>query len=266
MRDDARAWTQYEESVLLRFQPVFTPQGQVHEYAIMGRSRASPWQDVTPPGPGASLLAGVAFFDKFELPIDLSVEHAMDVDAGGDLAERLCADLGIALTGDALWVNKLAGVEEGPLAISARRVVFVLPMSILLCQQAELFLCYPEFKAQLRAHLIPASVGGVPSIHGMLRIVGVRVEIPEGLSENRTLQWRFFSLMERAWNANLHLAVHGVDEMRDFVWMRMHRELLIQGKALSAPLSPECLDAWLRADGSSWRSFNAATTRWQLCG
>ena len=45
---------------------------------------------------GASLLAGVAFFNKYELPIDLSVEHAMDMDAEGDPAMRLCGDLGIA--------------------------------------------------------------------------------------------------------------------------------------------------------------------------
>ena len=47
-------------------------------------------------GMGASLLAGVAFFNKYELPIDLSVEHAMDMDAEGDPAMRLCGDLGIA--------------------------------------------------------------------------------------------------------------------------------------------------------------------------
>ena len=117
MHDESRAWALYEDSVLLRFQPVFTAQGQVHEYAVQGRNRAS----LAGPGAvgmGASLLAGVAFFNKYELPIDLSVEHAMDMDAEGDLAMRLCGDLGIALTGDALWVNRLVDHDQdGPLSV-----------------------------------------------------------------------------------------------------------------------------------------------------
>ena len=48
MHDESRAWALYEDSVLLRFQPVFTAQGQVHEYAVQGRSRASPWQGLAP--------------------------------------------------------------------------------------------------------------------------------------------------------------------------------------------------------------------------
>ena len=211
-------------------------------------------------GMGASLLAGVAFFNKYELPIDLSVEHAMDMDAEGDPAMRLC-DLGIALTGDALWVNRLVDHDQdGPLSVPARRVTFLLPMNIRLCRQAELFLCYPEFNAKLRARLLPTAIG-VPSTHGVLRALGVRVDIPDGFSENQALQWRFFSLMERAWSANL-LAVHRLDAMRDFARLRRHGDLLFQGSALSSALSPECLDAWLRADGNAWRSFSAATTRW----
>ncbi|AUT49758.1 hypothetical protein [Achromobacter sp. AONIH1] len=263
MHDESRAWALYEDSVLLRFQPVFTAQGQVHEYAVQGRSRASPWQGLAPSGMGASLLAGVAFFNKYELPIDLSVEHAMDMDAEGDPAMRLCGDLGIALTGDALWVNRLVDHDQdGPLSVPARRVTFLLPMNIRLCRQAELFLCYPEFNAKLRARLLPTAIGGVPSTHGVLRALGVRVDIPDGFSENQALQWRFFSLMERAWSANLQLAVHRLDAMRDFAWLRRHGDLLFQGSALSSALSPECLDAWLRADGNAWRSFSAATTRW----
>ena len=65
MHDESRAWALYEDSVLLRFQPVFTAQGQVHEYAVQGRNRASPWQGLAPSGMGASLLAGVAFFNKY---------------------------------------------------------------------------------------------------------------------------------------------------------------------------------------------------------
>ena len=262
MHDESRAWALYEDSVLLRFQPVFTAQGQVHEYAVQGRSRASPWQGLAPSGMGASLLAGVAFFNKYELPIDLSVEHAMDMDAEGDPAMRLCGDLGIALTGDALWVNRLVDHDQdGPLSVPARRVTFLLPMNIRLCRQAELFLCYPEFNAKLRARLLPTAIGGVPSTHGVLRALGVRVDIPDGFSENQALQWRFFSLMERAWAP--------ICSWPCIAWTRCATSLAaparrpaVQGSALSSALSPECLDAWLRADGNAWRSFSAATTRW----
>jgi sensor c-di-GMP phosphodiesterase-like protein len=67
--------------------------------------------------------------------------------------------------------------------------------------------------------------------------------------------------MERARSANLQVVASGVDDIRDFAWMRAHGQLLYCGAAMSASLSPECLDAWLQADSSQWRSFNACTTR-----
>ena len=48
MHDESRAWALYEDSVLLRFQPVFTAQGQVHEYAVQDAA-ALHWQGLAPP-------------------------------------------------------------------------------------------------------------------------------------------------------------------------------------------------------------------------
>lgn len=262
MRDDARFWSCSGESVLLRFQPVFTAQGQVHEYAVLGRSRPSPWSGLAPTGLGAGLLAGVAFFKKFNAPIELSFEHALDVSTPGDLAERLCAELGIALEGDRIWVNKtLQADDSAPLMVAAKRVMFTLPLTDRLSDRADVLARYPEFQTRLRARLMPSIRHGKAVEHGTLCADGVHVQIPLGLSENRSLQGRFFTLMERAWNARLQVVASGVDDIRDFAWMRLHSDLLFRGTALSAPLSAECLDAWLQVDCGAWRSFNACTTR-----
>ena len=53
-------------------------------------------------------------------------------------------------------------------------------------------------QCEIARALLPTAIGGVPSTHGVLRALGVRVDIPDGFSENQALQWRFFSLMERA--------------------------------------------------------------------
>lgn len=263
MRDDARFWSATGESVVLRFQPVFTAQGQVHEYAVMGRCRPSPWSSLAPSGLGAGLQAGVAFFRKFNAPIELSFEHPLDVTASADLSERLCTELGIGLEGDRIWINKQFQPDDAaPLMVAAKRVMFTLPLTERLSDGAEVLARYPEFQTRLRARLAPAIKNGKALEHGALHAVGLHVQIPLGLSENRSLQGRFFTLMERAWNASLQVVASGVDDIRDFAWMRLHSDLLFRGHALSAPLSAECLDAWLQADSGAWRSFTACTTRY----
>ncbi len=262
MRDDARYWSSAGKPVLLRFQPVFTAQGHVHEYAVLGRCRPSPWSSLAPPGLGAGLQAGVAFFQRFNAPIELSFEHPLDVSATTDLAERLCTELGIGLEGERIWINKQLQHEDiAPLMVAARRVTFTLPLSDRLSDRADVLARYPEFQARLRARLTPEFKNGKALEYGALHAVGLHVQIPLGLSENRSLQGRFFTLMERAWNARLQVVASGVDDIRDFAWMRLHSDLLFRGHALSAPLSADCLDAWLQADSGAWRSFNACTTR-----
>ncbi|CAB3824738.1 MULTISPECIES: hypothetical protein [Achromobacter] len=262
MKDDARSWTLSEDSVVLRFQPVFTAQGQVHEYAVMGRCRPSPWSSLNPVGLGASLIAGVSFFKKFKTPIELSFEHALDVRGHGDLAERLCTELGIGVLENAVWVNKQARYDDAaPLLMPTKRITFTLPLTDRLSDHADVLSRYPEFQARLRARLVPGTQRGKTSAHGSLRADGLHVQVPLGLSENRTLQGRFFTLMERAWCANLQVVAGGVEDIRDFAWMRLHSDLLFRGAALSAPLSAECLGIWLEADSNAWRSFSASTTR-----
>lgn len=262
MKDDARSWPPQEASVLLRFQPVFTAQGQVHEYAVLGRRRPSLWSGLLSSGDGAGLRAGVAFFKRFNAPIELSFEHALNVNAAGCLAERLCVELGIGLVNQAIWVNKQACHDDiAPLTVAASRVTFAVPISGRLSKRADVLARYPDFLPRLRVRLVPCVTNGVASPYGLLRAEGLQVKVPAGLSEDRPLQGRFFTLMERAWSANLQVVASGVDDIRDFAWMRLHSSLLFRGAAMSAPLSPECLDAWLQADSGAWRSFLACTTR-----
>ncbi|WMD20319.1 hypothetical protein RAS12_27550 [Achromobacter seleniivolatilans] len=264
MRDDTRFWPTQQESVLLRFQPVFTARGQVHEYAVLGRCRPSPWSGLNPKGLGAGLEAGVAFFKKFKTAIDLSFEHPLDVTGSGDPAERLCLELGICLVGDALWVNKHPLDESSArLTIPTKRVTFTVPLSEKISDRTSALNRCSEFQPRLRVQLLPCVKGGQPSSSGVLRAQGLHVQVPLGLSQNRSLQGRFFALMERAWSANLQVVADGVDDIRDFAWMRLHSDLLFRGTVLSAALSPECLDTWLQADSAEWRSFSACTTRFE---
>lgn len=264
MKDDTRLWPMLEESVLLRFQPVFSAQGQVHEYAVLGRSRASLWSGQTPAGPAAGLRAAVAFFNKFDTPIELSFEHPLDVNACGCLGERLCAELGLGLIDDAIWVNKQVCHDDiAPLTVPASSITFTVPLSVRLSKHTDLLVRHPDFHPRLRTRLVPIAHAAA-SAHALLRAEGLQVEIPPGLFESRSMQGRFFTLMERARSANLQVVACGVDDIRDFAWMRAHSPLLFRGTAMSRPLSPECLDAWLQADSTEWRSFTACTTRFPV--
>ncbi|CAB3655401.1 hypothetical protein [Achromobacter pestifer] len=262
MKDDTRLWPLHEESSLLRFQPVFTSQGHVHEYAVQGRNRPSQRGELKPFGLGAGLAASVAFFKKFKPPIPLSFEHPLDVNGGGCPAERLCAELGIGLVDNTLWVNKQTCYDGiAPLMIPAARMTFTLPLSAKLSNCTDSLARYPEFQSRLRVRLMPCSSNGKALEHGVLHTEGLHLNVPPGLFENRFLQGHFFTLMARARNAGLQVVASGVDDIRDFAWMRMHSDLLFRGTVLSVPLSPDCLNVWLQADSDAWRSFTASTTR-----
>lgn len=248
VRDDARPWPPREEALFLRFQPVFTAQGQVHEYGVA--DSLTPWLGEVSelPRQRARLRAAMAFAEKFagrfEMPLDLSFAHSLHAAEDADLAERLCRDL-----------------DLGPPRAGAR-LTYCVPLTERLLARAHVLQRYADFQVTLRVRRLPAFRGGQSAAHGVLRAVGVTLQVPRGLASNRTLQSRFFALIECAAAANLRVVADGIDDIQDFAWMRLHRELLFRGQALSAPLSAQCLDAWLQADGRAWRSFNACTERW----
>ncbi len=248
MRDDARHWPPREEALFLRFQPVFTAQGQVHEYAVADSLTPWPGEALHLSRQRARLRAAMVFAEKFAgtfgTPLDLSFTHSLRAPEDADLAERLCRDL-----------------DLGPPQAGAR-LTYCVPLSERLLARAHVLQRYPDFQVTLRVRRLPAFRGGEPAAHGVLRAVGVTLQIPRGLASARTLQSRFFALIECAAAANLRVVADGIDDIQDFAWMRLHRELLFRGQALSAPLSAQCLDTWLEADGHTWRSFSACTKRW----
>ncbi len=267
MRDDARQWPPREEALFLRFQPVFTAQGQVHEYAVA--DSLTPWTGDTSDllRQRARLRAAAAFAGKFAAPLDMSFAHPLHAPDDADLAQRLCRELDIGLSQDRLWFGAaqgdvLQGEGDASPLLPSLRLTFCVPLTGRLLTRAHLLERYADFQVALRARLLPAIQGGRPAAHGVLRAVGLTLQIPRGLAGNRILQSRFFALIECAAAANLRVVADGIDDIQDFAWMRLHHELLFRGQALSAPLSAQCLDVWLQADGQAWRSFNACTARW----
>lgn len=259
MSDAVSPWPPREESLFLRFQPVFTAQGRVHEYAVAGSLMPARGG-----GPGlqcqrARLRATAAFAAQFTTPIDFSFEHALTAPDDTDLARRLCADLDIGLIRDRLCFGAPDALTAPRL--SGQRLVFDLPLFGRLSPHANALAGYPEFRATLRARLLPASCGGKLVPGGSLRVEGLTVRIPRGLGSDRALQRSFSSLMACAASARLTPVIDAIEDMHDFVWLRRLDGLLFRGTALSAPLSAQCLEVWLRADADAWRSFKACTAR-----
>lgn len=255
MHDAVQPWPPREQSLFLRFQPVFTAQGQVHEYAVAG--------SLLPSGGGSAglalqrsrLRAAVAFAGQFATPIDISFEHALAAPDGVALAQRLCADLDIGVTHDLLCFGAPDALASPRL--SGQRLVFDLPLLRHLSPHAEALAVYAEFQTGLRARLQPARRDGEALASGCLGVEGLTVRVPPGLGGNRAQQGRLLSLLGYAADARLTVVADCIEDIHDFVWLRTQGSLLFRGTALSAPLSAQCLEVWLSADGQAWRSFNA---------
>lgn len=255
MRDAVHPWPPSKEALFLRFQPVFTAQGRVHEYAVADSVTA--WRG----GPDnlalqrARLRAAVAFAAQSGALIDLSFEHALSGPGDADLARRLCADLDMSLSRDQLCLGALA--DHGRAHLATRRLTFLLPLFRRLLPQACELASYSEFQPGLRAQLLSAASGGQPAACGALCATGLTLKIPRGLGADRMLQRRFRALMACVEDATLPVVADDIEDVHDFVWLRSHPGLLFRGAMLSAPLSAQCLAVWLQADGGAWRSFNA---------
>ena len=255
MHDAVPPWPARENSLFLRFQPVFTAQGRVHEYAVAGSLMPLRNGSAGLTAQRNRLRAAAVFAAQFTTPIDISFEHALAAPDGASLAQRLCADLDIGLAHELLCFGAPDALTSPRL--SGQRLVFDLPLLRHLSPHAQALAAYDDFPAGLRARLLPARGGGKAAAGGSLRVEGLTVRVPSGLGGNRALQRRFLSLLGYAANARLAVVADGIDDIHDFVWLRPQRGLLFRGTALSAPLSAQCLEVWLRADGQAWRSFNA---------
>lgn len=254
MRDAVPPWSPSKETLFLRFQPVFTARGRVHEYAVA--DGATPWRGGAAglPLQRARLHAAVAFAARSDAPIDLSFAHALSASGDANLAQRLCVDLDVGLARDQLCLGAAAHRERAYLA--ARRLTFQLPLLAGLLPQAAVVAGYAEFRPGLRAQLLPVA-GGESLARGALCVSGLVLSIPRGLGADRGLQRRFRALMAAIEDTGLQVVADDIEDIHDFVWLRPYPGLLFRGAMLSVPLSEQCLAVWLRADGEAWRSFNA---------
>lgn len=252
MGEPVHAWTTRDGAPSLRFQPVFTGQGLVHEYAVVDRVTPAAGGCADPGAQRARLRAAMAFAARSGVALDLSFAHALTVPHDADPAQRLCADLDIGLAHDQLCIGLPASRER--LQWPARRLTFHLPFLLRLVPQGHLLARHAEFAPGLRAQLLGAS-------SGTLRGSGLTLRIPPGLGADRALQRRFRALAESAADAGLDVFADDIQDIYDFVWLRRLPGLLFRGPALSAPLSASCLGTWLRADGGAWRSFHACVPR-----
>lgn len=248
MCESFHAWPARDGAPSLRFQPVFTGQGQVHEYAVVDRPTPSTGGLSDIGAQRARLRAATAFATRSGAALDLSFAHALTVPHDADPAQRLCADLDIGLAHDELCIGLPASHER--LQWPARRLTFHIPLLPRLVPRGHLLACHAEFAPGLRAQLLGAS-------SGTLRGSGLTLRIPPGLGADRALQRRFRALVEYAADAGFDVFADDIRDIYDFAWLRRLPGLLFRGPALSAPLSASCLGSWLRADGGAWRSFHA---------
>lgn len=239
----------------LRIQPVMDARGAICEMAL-----------VDPAGKGASgrpahdasahALRGAArVFQASGCLAPLTIDHPLDVRSPMGLPEQLCHDLRIAMVGvDLLAVADPDQQTNAPVYPSAR-VIYNVPLSERLVDGAAVFQQFREFQPALRIRLLPSSRDGTPISAGTIRAIGLRVDIPAGISRVHTLQERFFSLLGQASRKGLRVLVNNIRDIDDFNWLRMQPDVLFQGSVLSIALSLAYVQQWLTGAGPEWQTF-----------
>ncbi|HEY9273760.1 hypothetical protein [Achromobacter sp.] len=239
----------------VRLQPILDASGAVCEMALagdwMGRLPASASLAASA---SALQAAGRILLESGSLA-RLTMDHPLNVHAEAGLAEQLCRDLRIAKVGSDLLPDACL-VRERPQPIyPSARVVFNVPLSSRLAEGAEVFRRHGEFKAALRVRLMPCSRDGAPTPFGVLRAVGLRLDIPAGISQTFALQEQFFSLLGHASRMGVKVLASKIRTIEDFNWLRPQPDLRFQGDVLSTALSLCYIRHWLSGPGADWRAF-----------
>ncbi|MFD4836603.1 hypothetical protein ACFWP0_03790 [Achromobacter sp. NPDC058515] len=239
----------------LRIQPVMDASGAICEMALVGDSLKRLSNDHTHGVSAVALREAGRVFQASGCLAPLTMDHQLDVHTDIGLPEQLCQDLRIAAVGvDLLPATSPEHDAATPIYPSAK-VIYNVPLSDRLVDGADVFRHYREFKPALRIRLLPSTLDGAPTRLGTIRAVGVRVDIPTGISQAHTLQERFFSLLGQASRKGLRVLAGNIKDIDDFNWLRMQPDVLFQGEVLSIALSLEYIREWLTGAGSGWRTF-----------
>ncbi|KAJ8136314.1 hypothetical protein OY671_010473, partial [Metschnikowia pulcherrima] len=135
-----------------RFQPVFTAQGRVHEYAVA--DSFMPWRAVDSAPQRARLRAAAAFASRPDAPIDSSFDHASTAPGDADRPQRSGPDLASGSSREQLCFGAAARRDRTHSA--ARRLTFQLPLISRSMPQAQAVASYAEFRPGSRAQSSPA--------------------------------------------------------------------------------------------------------------
>lgn len=239
----------------LKIQPILDASGAVCEMALAGD-----WMIRQPTGASHAaaafaLRAACRILQESGSLAPLTMDHPLNVHAGRGLAEQLCLDLRIAEVGSNLLPDGPLLRERPQPIYPSVRVVFNIPLSSRVAEGAEFFRRYGDFKATLRVRLLPCSRAGAPTPFGVLRAVGLRVDIPAGISQVDALQEQFFSLLGHASRKGVKVLASRIRTIEDFNWLRLQPDLRFQGDVLSTALSLCYVRHWLSGAGADWRAF-----------
>lgn len=238
------------------YQPVFSADGRICEYALpdLPPDQASRPIDGHPAAHG--LHDALHLFREGNQGIPLSLTYARDTAGLAWSARSLCAALNLSLEQNRLRLQSCQA-EDGATGPSypASLVTLNIPMTWDLLPDAELHKKQHDFNAGLRVRISPTLVEGRPVPHGVLRVVGLHLKIPERLSAHPMLHGRFFTLLQRAQAFKLPVLVMDILDATDFHWMRSFPNLTFQGDLLSTRMGADSLELLLTMGGDRWRDF-----------
>jgi hypothetical protein len=234
-------------------QPIFGEDGQVLEYALI----ANPLDPFSTTIAGRDLWTTIAFLQRHNEDLRLSIQWPDSQGSGQDLATRLRTQLEFDSARYQEWISPVSRLKSNAETALRRStlITFGIPMDDTLAPFAPLLQCFPDFKISLRANIEPIHKHGLASGLGELRASGLRIVLPANIAQNPSAQGQFRIVFEIARMNNLQVCVCEINDIADIGWLREYQEVLLQGDALSRPLSCDFLKEWW-ARGSDWRSFS----------
>lgn len=245
-----------QPSTQVGYQPVFSADGRVCEYALPLMTQDPTAQQGSGHPAGQGLRDALHLFRQGNQGIPLSFSYARNMIDTPWSALSLCTELNLSLDQTRLRLrsDQANGSATDP-TYPASLVTLNIPMAWDLLPDAELFRNRHDFDSGLRVRISPTLVEGHPAPHGVLRVVGLHLRIPQGLSEHPMLHGKFFSLLQRAQAFRLPVLVMDVNDATDFHWMRSFPNLIFQGDLLSTRIGADSLDLLLAMGGDRWRDF-----------
>ena len=246
----------FRSSTQAGYQPVFSADGRVCEYALPDLPPDQSFQRLDSHPAAHELQHALYLFRQGNQGIPLSLTYARDTAGFPWSAHSVCAELNLSLDQNRLRLQS-GQAEDGATGPSypASLVTLNIPMTWDLLPDAELHKSRHDFNAGLRVRISPTLVEGRPVPHGVLRVVGLHLKIPERLSAHPMLHGRFFTLLQRAQAFKLPVLVMDILDATDFHWMRSFPNLTFQGDLLSTRMGADSLELLLTMGGDRWRDF-----------